>query len=483
MQFDTSVGYDLFQKYFNETPHSHQMLPMAGSDRSYVRLMSNNHTALWAYNVNMYENAAFIAFSVNFISKHIPVPLVYIAAADGLSYLLEDLGNITLFDLIIKNKHDAAALIKATLAQLVQLQINGHKDLNYGVCFNGQAFDANAIMADLFYFKYYFLRPQKIIYNGQEIINNFQTLTEYVLEADNNFFMMRDCQSRNVMIKDDSPYFIDYQGGKKGPLQYDIVSLLWQARADFTKEEKNDYIDYYCQKVAHVHPDFDKEKFLHYLPAFVFIRILQTLGSYGYRGLFERREHFLKSIPLALLNLKQWLKDEHLPIEINELITALTKLTEAGMIEKYKQQPQAVTLGLNSKLKVYVNSFSFKQKLPDDASGNGGGFVFDCRIIYNPGRHEEYKHLTGRDEVVKKYIEENTIMPQFMHNVKQLVNEGVKTYIERGFDSLQINFGCTGGQHRSVYAADACVDFIKKNYNVDVVLHHIEQEKKNWVNA
>jgi hypothetical protein len=317
----------------------------------------------------------------------------------------------------------------------------------------------------------------KVRFDEQALEKDFHTLADYLLTADDQYFMFRDFQSRNIMIKSGEPYFIDYQGGRRGALQYDLASLLYQAKANIPPDIRQEILKHYI-KVAAEHTPINADPFIEQYNGYVLIRNIQVLGAYGFRGLFERKEHFLKSIPHALRNIKGLLENWQLPIELTHLRETLQRILDSKKFEPFNKIKSSSSL-----LTVGINSFSYHAgALPDDQSGNGGGFVFDCRFIHNPGRYEPYKKLTGRDESVINFLKQHSTMDEYLHNVCRIVDAAVEDYIERSFMNLSVNFGCTGGQHRSVYAADALAKHLKEKYGIKVVLHHVEQEKKNWEN-
>jgi hypothetical protein len=290
---------------------------------------------------------------------------------------------------------------------------------------------------------------------------------------------MRDCQSRNVMVKDDKVYFIDYQGGMQGALQYDIASMLWQAKAALPFEWRDELVDYYFDRANELLGNqLNRKDFLDNYHSFVLIRMLQTLGAYGFRGLFERKPHFISSIPFALRNLKWFLENKKIPIRLPELEKVLQAMVNDDIIKRFENAKATQ----KSKLVVKINSFSYKKGLPEDPSGNGGGFVFDCRGILNPGRFDQYKKLTGRDKEVQDFLMYQTEMPVFLQHVYSMVDICVNDYLQRDFESLMVSFGCTGGQHRSVFSADRLALHLQEKFGVKVEVTHIMQEAKNWIN-
>jgi hypothetical protein len=324
------------------------------------------------------------------------------------------------------------------------------------------------MMWDLNYFKYYFLKLAKIPFDEQALEDDFQAFSDYLLAVDNNAFLYRDFQSRNVMLKDDKVYFIDYQGGRKGALQYDLASLLYDAKANIPEAEREELLEFYLDELVQ-YKQVDRDKFKALFGGYVLIRIMQSMGAYGFRGFYEKKEHFLKSIPFALKNLETLLERNTIQAKLPELFKVLKAVTESVFLKTISPS--------NDRLTVRVSSFSYKKGIPHDPSGNGGGFVFDCRAIHNPGRYAEYKHLTGKDPQVQKFLEEKSTIASFMESVISLVSQSVEVYSSRGFSHLCVSFGCTGGQHRSVYAAEKLAEYLRNNYPVTVVLQHVEQDK------
>ena len=314
------------------------------------------------------------------------------------------------------------------------------------------------------------------MYSKHELVQEFERLSTSLHETSYRYFMYRDFQSRNILVHEDKLCFIDYQGGMNGPLQYDVASLLWQAKADLPEEWKEELFSHYADEIK-TQISIDEVKFRIEYQQIVLVRLLQVLGAYGLRGLIEKRPHFISSIAQGLANLSKWLQKYSLS-NYPTLTYVVNELTQEIIIKKYN----TVKANQDSKLKVRVNSFSYKKGIPADDSGNGGGFVFDCRGILNPGRFEEYKKLTGRDQPVKDFLESKTKIHEFLQAAKQAVDISIEDYLERGFENLIISFGCTGGQHRSVYSADAMSKHLKDKYNLDAVVTHVEQEAKGWVN-
>jgi aminoglycoside/choline kinase family phosphotransferase len=471
----------LFQDWSGEDATKMDTIAQAGSDRRYFRIHGATKSAVGAYNADFKENKAFIHFTQHFRKKGLPVPEIYAENLSNGVYLQTDLGDTQLFSLLPPIgspwSDELVGLYKKSVASLADLQILGGEDLDYSVCYPRAAFDKQSMMWDLNYFKHYFLKLAKVPFDEGALEEDFQKFTNYLLLAECNYFLFRDFQSRNIMIKDGNPVFIDYQGGRKGALQYDVASLLYQAKGGVPNDIKKAVFEHYVDKVESM-ISIDRDFFTDQYYGYVLIRCLQALGAYGFRGLYERREHFLSSIPFAIDQMEQILGMIKLPVRLPELFKCLELICKSEQFDGFDKKKYA-----NSPLTVKVQSFSYKKTgYPVDDTENGGGFAFDCRFIENPGRYEEYKKLTGRDKPVIDFLKANGEMDNFLNNVYGIVDKSVENYLERGFANLAVNFGCTGGQHRSVYAADQLARHLTDKYGVRIELHHIEQEKKKWVN-
>jgi len=373
---------------------------------------------------------------------------------------------------IIKQEGISANVIsylKEVLQQLAHLQINGAANFNFKQCYPIQEFNRSSMFWDLNSFKYYFARIARVQFSEVALNKDFHTLSDYLLEEKNLYFMFRDCQSRNVMIHENKPYFIDYQGGRKGALQYDVASLLWQAGARIPFAIRDELFLFYVQQVE-AKISINKQDFMERYYGFVLIRMLQVLGAYGFRGLIERRAHFIESIIPALENVKWFLENIQLKIKLPELTSVLHQLIVSDLFK-----PEKIDAS-KKKLKININSFSYKRGIPSDHSDNGGGFVFDCRGLHNPGRYEPYKTLTGKDKPVIEFLESQTKAKEFLESVYKVVDINIQNYLDRNFEHLQINFGCTGGQHRSVYCAEQTAKYIHTKYNLAAEIKHIERE-------
>lgn len=446
---------------------------LGGSGRAIVRLAGGGFTAIGIQYAVREENVAFLEFTRHFRRHGLPVPEIYGEALSEGAYLLEDLGDTTLFDFLNVNRSgdsiapEAVQAYRKVVAALPRFQIEAGRDVNYKVCYPRASFDRQSIAWDLNYFKYYFLRLAGIPFSEQALEDDFGRLTKFLLAAPRDYFLYRDFQSRNVMLREGLPYFLDYQGGRKGALQYDIASLLFDGKADLPPALRQELLDYYLDCLANY--GVDRAAFMESYYAFVYVRIMQALGAYGFRGFYERKAHFLQSVPYALKNLRWLAHNVQLPIAIPALLEAFQ-----GMLGSAKLQAVASSADT---LKVRIFSFSFHREPPTDETGNGGGFVFDARCLPNPGREERFKPLTGKDEPVIDYLNQQENVHRFFSSVSSLVESSVASYQRRGFRSLMVSFGCTGGQHRSVFLAEQLAKRLRADNGLEVVVRHIELEK------
>jgi len=472
----------VFASYSKESVQSIEKIPQSGSDRFYFRVFTGTGSYIATYGKNIKENSTFINFSNHFRKAWCPVPEILAVNDSQTIYLQEDFGDVSLLNKLEQNGHGnyAYGLFKQSLKELARLQIQGSEGIDYNWCITSKEFGKQAILSDLLYFKYYFLDTLGIPYDKEKLIDDFEAMSNYLTHVDHKYFMFRDFQSRNVMIKEEKVHFIDYQGGMRGALQYDVASMLWQARAELSDEWKINLLDYYMDCVEDIlNTKIDRLRFVSQYNGYVMIRLLQVLGAYGFRGLFERKAQFLTSIPLALRNLKWFVDNKRIGIVLPEFERLLAIIVTDDIINRF--EPLRATE--QTPLVVRISSFSYKKGCPVDESENGGGFVFDCRGILNPGRIAEYKTMTGRDKDVKDFLEQQTKMPDFLNSVYTIVDIAVEDYIKRGFSSLMVSFGCTGGQHRSVYAAEALTRHLRNKFHVKIKLEHVEQEAKKWVNT
>ncbi|MDD4516805.1 RNase adapter RapZ [Massilibacteroides sp.] len=443
-------------------------LPSSGSNRRYFRLIGEK-TLIGVSGTSKEENAAFIYMSSHFRAQNLPVPEVYHVSDDGLYYLQEDLGDVLLFDAIAKGRQssvfddDERELLRKTIRLLPQIQFKGAEGMDFSFCYPQAEFNERSILWDLNYFKYCFLKSTGMDFQENCLEDDFQRLAKVLLDKPSSTFLYRDFQSRNVMVKDGNPWFIDFQGGRKGPIYYDIASFLWQAKARFPDDLRTELVNEYIDALS-AYTVVDREQFFDKLRHFILFRTLQVLGAYGFRGYFEKKPHFIQSIPYAIENLKVLLRDE-----FKEYPYLCGVLKELCGLKQFSDDMQ------KRMLEVKVMSFAYKKGLPNDPSGNGGGFVFDCRAINNPGKYERYNHFIGLDEPVVEFLEKDGEITQFLENVYTMVDTTVKRYLDRGFTNLMVCFGCTGGRHRSVYSAQHLAEHLHKKFGVKIHLTHREQ--------
>ena len=475
----------LFEQHFHTPAARVHALQgeLGGSGRNIIRLSGENQSAIGILYDVREENVAFLEFSRHFRQHGLPVPQVYGEDLSQGAYLEQDLGDTTLFDFLSANRTgekvspQAVEAYRRVVAVLPRFQIEAGRDLNYKVCYPRASFDRQSIAWDLNYFKYYFLKLAGIPFNEQALENDFSRLTKFLLSADRDYFLYRDFQSRNVMLRDGEPYFVDYQGGRKGALQYDVASLLYDAKADLPPELRQQLLDHYLKSLSGF-IKIDRETFLQYYYGYVYVRMMQAFGAYGFRGFYERKTHFLQSVPYALKNLRWLLHNVELPIALPTLMEAFRGMLASEKLQRLNSDAHEPHRAASEPdhLTVRVFSFSFHRGLPKDESGNGGGFVFDGRSLSNPGREERYKQLTGKDAPVIEYLDQQQGAHTFLANATSLVDSSVAEYQRRGFKNLMVSFGCTGGQHRSVYLAQKLAKHLSGRNGVEVVLRHLGLE-------
>jgi aminoglycoside/choline kinase family phosphotransferase len=466
----------LFEQRFHVPVERVQPLQgeLGGSGRKIIRLAAASQTAIGILYGVREENAAFLAFSRHFRRHGLPVPEIYAEDLDRGAYLEEDFGDTSLFEFLSQNRSGetiapaAIGAYRKAIAILPRFQIEAGRDLNYKICYPRSSFDRQSINWDLNYFKYYFLRLAGIPFSEQALEDDFGRLTRFLLSAPHDYFLYRDFQSRNIMLRDAQPFFLDYQGGRKGALQYDVASLLFDAKADLPPDLRQQLLDHYLTTLANFLP-VDRNAFLQYYYGYVYVRIMQALGAYGFRGFYERKVHFLQSVPYALKNLRWLLHNVKLPIALPTLLEAFN-----SMLGSEKLQGLATDA---DNLVVRIFSFSFHRGLPKDETGNGGGFVFDGRSLPNPGREERFKTLTGKDAPVIEYLNQQESVHQFLAGVFSLIDASIAEYQRRHFRNLMVSFGCTGGQHRSVYLAEQLAKRLRDRNGVEVIVKHRELER------
>lgn len=474
----------LFYALTGETPAC-QKLSGEGSNRNYFRLTSPSVSLIGVEGESIEENHTFIEMARSFAQKGLNTPKVMAVSDDELYYLQEDLGDMSLYKTIENSiashtfTEKDIALLKKTMMKLADFQYLAAEGFDFSLCYPIASMDRQSILWDLNYFKYCFLKLAHIDFLELSLEADFQCLADDLLQYDSQTFLYRDFQSRNVMIKEDEPYFIDFQGGRRGPIYYDVASFVWQAKANYPENVKEILVKAYLESLRK-YQTVDEAQFKKRLNLFVLFRMIQVLGAYGYRGLFEKKKHFIESIPFAVANLCGLIEQNNFS-SYSYLVSVLTKLSECQLIKEMhtEEKPQLDA----SKLVVKVYSFSYKKGIPEDDSGNGGGYVFDCRGVHNPGKYDEYKPLTGLDQPVIDFLEKDGEILKFLSSVYALADAHVQRYMERGFTSLMFSFGCTGGRHRSVYSAQHVAEHIAKKYGVKVILIHREQGLETILNG
>ena len=535
----------LFEQYTGAAPVSVVPLTGSASHRRYYRLTgADGRTLIGVEGTDADENRAFLTIDRHFASKGIRVPKVL--AEDGLCYLQEDLGSTILYDALADGRSrgayspDEVALLRKTMAALPKIQVEGAKGLDFSVCYPQPSFDGRMVDFDLNYFKYDYLKLTGLEFNEVRLQDDFDRLKADLLAEPSNTFLYRDFNARNVMLVDGEPWFIDFQGGRRGPIYYDVASFLWQARARYPEALREELLQVYLEALRAYGP-VDETHFRERLRLFILFRMLQVLGCYGYRGLWEKKQAFIDSIPPALEIVRNLLPFKDYPY-LTEVLAGLCgedfstppsaplEMTEEGSSaslgmtegstlrpdedplscqpndaplsfrpsktplsfrheDPLSCQPNGAPLSFRpseasgeiSSLTVIVYSFSFKKGIPEDASGNGGGYVFDCRSVHNPGKYERFKQLTGLDTPVIEFLEQDGEILRFLDHVYSLVDAHVERFLERGFTHLQVSFGCTGGQHRSAYSAQHLAEHLVAKYPVRVHLIHRERGIERWL--
>ena len=462
---------ELYKKVFSVEPESCTPLTGSASNRKYYRMSGEGGSCIGVVGTDVRENEAFLSIAGHFRTKGINVPEVYAVSDGGMAYIQQDLGNAVLFDMLTEARKTGEGmdrvndLLSKTMSMLPKIQFEGAEGLDFSICYPQPSFDRRMVMFDLNYFKYCFLKPSGLEFDEVALQDDFERFADDLLVGDTDTFLYRDFNARNIMVCGDEPYFVDFQGGRRGPVFYDVASFAWQARAKFTDAQKEAMLSAYLSSYAS-YASVDEGSFRSSLRLFVLFRLLQVLGAYGFRGWVEHKANFVTSIPAAIAEMKAWLADPS--GRYPYLMRVLGRLVELPRFNE-PQHDDGV-------LEVKVYSFSFKKGVPHDPTGNGGGYVFDCRSIHNPGRYEPYKKLTGRDEPVIRFLEDDGEIFGFLEHAYGIVDSHVETYRKRGFTSLMVSFGCTGGQHRSVYSAEHMAHHLAQKYpDIHVRLIHREQ--------
>ncbi|MBN2664400.1 MAG: phosphotransferase [Bacteroidales bacterium] len=446
-------------------------LKQSGSYRQYYRISSENEKLLGVYNPDKTENEAFLSFSEHFKSKNLNVPNIIARFDEENIYFIEDFGDLTVYDFLKQNptNSEIVDIYKKILNQLVRFQFDGVQNLDTSKCYPRAVFDKQSIMWDLNYFKYFVLKIAKVTFNEQKLEDDFNNFSDFLISTNLDYFLYRDFQSKNIMLVENEPYFIDYQGGRKGAVYYDLASLLFDSKANLTEKIKVELKKYYFE-IINQRIKVDEETFEKYYNNYALVRVLQAFGAYGFRGLVERKQQFIASIPKAFKNISYFLDNNYISDDFPMLKQTLKELVNSELANDFD--------GFSDNLRISINSFSFlKDGYPEEKKGNGGGFVFDCRFLPNPGRIDFYKPLSGLDKPVKEYLEGCPEVETFISDVVKMIKNAAKSYSEQGFTNLQVNFGCTGGRHRSVYCAEKSAEILKNLYGLNITIDHLQKDK------
>ena len=496
----------LYEQWKGEAPVQTERLAGAGSNREYYRMTDGEgQSVIGCIGTSRDENHAFVCLTRHFTRRQLPVPQILAVSNDELRYLQTDLGDQSLFDALRVGREAGGrytqqerALLVKTIRELPNIQMRGARGLDWSCCYPQPEFDQDSVLFDLNYFKYCFLKATGLDFHELKLEANFRMLAKDLTAETCDAFLYRDFQARNVMLVDGEPRFIDYQGGRKGPFYYDLASFLWQASAKYPDKLRRDLIAEYYDSLKNYTEVPSERHFKSRLDLFVLFRTLQVLGAYGFRGYFERKRHFIDSIPPAMDNMRNLLKNSTVDAYpyLKEVLRNMCQLpqfapqkvvvpkradgyktTESNVYKPHPQDGPATFSKYDGTgpLVVRVFSFSYRKGIPEDESGNGGGYVFDCRSTHNPGRYEPYKQLTGLDEPVIRFLEDDGEITIFLQSVYRLADAHVERYLQRGFTSLMFSFGCTGGQHRSVYSAQHLAEHIHEKYGIEVRICHREQ--------
>ncbi len=472
---EKNILNELFKSWCGSDATTITTIPQSGSYRQYFRLSGNGQTAIGVSNEDVKENNAFLTFTKHFNNLKLPVPEIYIEHPGKKQYLLSDLGDLSLFDFLIARRKQvsvfpgsAIQVYKQTLEELPEFQIEASRGLDYSACYPRAAFDRQSMMWDLSYFKYYFLKLAKIPFDEQLLEDEFSRFSKFLLQADAKYFLYRDFQSKNIMLLQNKPYFIDYQGGRKGALQYDVASLLYDSKANIPFEIKDLLLDHYLNHLSR-YIKFDRSTWLTYYRGFVLVRLMQAMGAYGFRGFYERRTQFLKNIPYALIQLEGIFRTNSFPAGFPYLEKVLGSLTTAKELLKYRHDLENLV-----PLNIEITSFSYHKGLPENKHGHGGGFIFDCRGIHNPGGYARFNDKSGLDAEVIDFLKSGGEADTFLNHSVMVVEQTIEKFLNRAFSNLQISFGCTGGQHRSVFCAERLAEMLSEKYEdkINIVLHH-----------
>lgn len=467
----------LFLAYKGKVADKIEAIPPTGSNRRYYRIFSEDKSYIGVVGTNKAENLCFIGMARHFSSKGLNVPSILSVSDDSMRYIQEDLGTFTLFEAVAQGRNSLSysdgekRLLLRTIRQLPKFQFKGAEGLDFNLCFQEKELSRRQILFDLNYFKYCFLKAVHNDFHEASLQDDFDLLATDILKERAETFMYRDFQARNVILRDGEPYFIDFQGGMRGPLYYDLAAFVWQAKASYPDDFRKELVNAYIEELRRF-TSVDEDQFHTKLRLFVLFRTIQVLGAYGFRGYFEGKVYFTESVPYAMANLRSLFACEESAV-LKSRYPYLCSLLEM-LCNKPEYLPSTDE---DRRLTVKVCSFSYRKGIPEDRTGNGGGYVFDCRGMHNPGRYEQYKKLTGLDQPVMDYLEEQGEIQKFLDNAYAMVDSHVDCFVRRGFANLSVSFGCTGGQHRSVYSAQHMAEHLKAKYGDTIRVRLIHRER------
>lgn len=458
---------------FNKKVDNIIKLKQSGSYRNYYRIFFDQSTILGVYNPDKQENIAFVCFANHFKNLGLNVPKILANFEQENIYFIEDLGDTTLYDYLQQctNENQKIEIYKKVIDKLIDFQIKAIDNLDLSKAYPKAEFDKQSILWDLNYFKYMVLKIAKVPFDEQKLEYEFEILSSSLINVDSNYFLYRDFQSSNIMFFNNEIYFIDFQGGRKGSFYYDLASLLFDSKAKLCHQTRQLLLEYYFKQFSNIKP-IDYKTYEKNFYNFVLIRILQASAAYCFRGLVEKKLSFIATIPYSIENIKFLLENKHISEQLPQLRQSL---------EFYANYSQVAQMFSNQrKVKVRINSFSFiKSGYPADEMNNEGGFVFDCRLLPNPGALEQYKRFCGLDAEIQTYLSGFEEVETFIVKCTEIVLNAIESYENKQYEHLQVNFGCTGGKHRSVYCAQKTYEILKNIFKIDVEIKHIELEKIN----
>lgn len=457
-----------YLKWRGTAPGIITRLPQSGSDRVYFRLLYGDEHVIGAYNPSREENDAFVGFSNHFRSKGLPVPEIYVYYPDERVYFLEDLGDSNLFTWLAQRSdeerfnQETEALFLTVASDLVRIQTEGIKGLDLSLCYPHRSFDRQSMVWDLNYYKYMFLKLIGAPFNEIKLERDFEALTRFLLDAGQEYFLFRDFQTANIMIRDGKPWYIDYQGGRLGAPQYDIASLVYDAKAYIPSGIREKTLERHLDLFAAA-TGKPRESLAKYSGAFTLIRLMQALGAFGFRGLHENKPTFSESIVPAVELMNDLLWGGKLHIDLPEL----TKASESVPLQrKYR-----ILSHYQELVKINIESFSYVRGRSVNYD-TGSGFVFDCRGLRNPVLESDLRERTGLDPEVAEFFGNDDEAVAFAGDCSNIIRNTLPMMRRKGILEIHAAFGCVGGQHRSVWCAARVASMLSAMPGVTVTVNH-----------